>query len=147
MPYSSLANETINQIVNLIPSSDVENFALIDTRTYHIAATRLEEQRALKRNAKVMTARFGAPYRFIGICMSSQWNMLDRRPELKYSRPSDGALADLDYLGLNGDLYWLQPYEEMTENAHPWDRGSGISKERLDALIASGRRVGIGFQS
>jgi hypothetical protein len=73
--------------------------------------------------------------------------MLDRRPELKYSPPAKGALPDLDYLRLNGDLYWLQPYEEITENEHPWDRGSGVSKERLDALIASGRRVGIEFPS
>ncbi|CZR55367.1 uncharacterized protein PAC_05254 [Phialocephala subalpina] len=54
------------------------------------------------------------------------------------------AKIHLDFLELNGDLYWLQPPSDDL-SAHTWPRGTGVSKERLDELVAQGQRVGIEF--
>jgi hypothetical protein len=148
MSYLQLADEIITQIVSLIASSDIESFALINSQTYRIAFHRFKEQRALSRNKKTMTARFGPPHRSSGICIGSPVDYHQRSGLLKdkYNAPAEGALADLDYLKLNGDLHWLQPFDEAGPETHlGWPRGKGASKEELDALVASGKRVGVEF--
>ena len=48
--------------------------------------------------------------------------------------------AKADYLDLNEDLYWLQP--EMPAEEHSgWPRCNAASKEELDRIIASAKRV------
>jgi hypothetical protein len=147
MSYASLADEIILYIVNLVRPRDLENFALVNRRTYRVANKRLEERRALKRNARVMTTRFGTSYRSIGLCAISPGYLLKQRPDLaeKYNCPPDGSAAELDYLELNGDLYWLQPQDAEISAGHIWDRGKAASKEQLNELAASAQRVGIEF--
>jgi hypothetical protein len=57
MSYNALANEIVIQIVKSIRSKDVENFAIINKRTYNVSYGRLEELRTLRRNAKTMASR------------------------------------------------------------------------------------------
>jgi hypothetical protein len=144
MSYASLADEIIVQIVKLVRPADVENFALIDVRTYRISYERLVERRALKRNAKVMSTRFGSPRCPIGWYTPDTFS---QRPEFgeKYDLSREGATADLDYLELHGDLHWLQPLDDETAESHKWFRGQCASKETLDALVVSAQRVGVEF--
>jgi hypothetical protein len=147
MSYASLADEILFYIVKLVRPRDLENFALVNRRTYRVANQRLEERRALKRNARVMMTRFGTSYRSIGLCAIAPGYLLKQRPDLaeKYDCPPDGSAAELDYLELNGDLYWLQPQDAEISAGHIWDRGKAASKEQLDELAASAQRVGIEF--
>jgi hypothetical protein len=145
MSYASLADEIVLYIANLIRPRDLENFALVNRRNYRVANEKLEGRRALKRNARVMTTRFGTSYRSIGLCAIAPGHLLKQRPDLaeKYDCPPDGSAAELDYLELNGDLYWLRPQDAEISAAHIWDRGRAASKEQLNELAASARRVGI----
>ena len=147
MSYAMLADEIIVQIVKLVRSKDIESFALVDPRTYRIAHDRLMKRRALKRNAKVMSARFGPPFRSLGLCAIGSSHIFSQRPELaeRYDIPLDGAAADLDYLELNGDLQWLQPLDDETAKSHVWDQGCAASEKRLLALVESAKGVGVEF--
>jgi hypothetical protein len=149
MSYASLADEIVLYIVNLIRPRDLENFALVNRRTYRIANQKLERRRALKRNARVMTTRFGTSYHsiWIGLCVIAPGHILKQRPDVaeKYGCPPDGSAAELDYLELNGDLYWLRPHDAEISATHDWYRGRAASKEQLNELAASAQRVGIEF--
>ncbi|KAE8450688.1 hypothetical protein EG329_006033 [Mollisiaceae sp. DMI_Dod_QoI] len=137
MSYSQLADEIILQIIDLIPSVDIENFALIDSRTHRISLHKLQVRQALKRNARVVAARFG--------CTISPFNSICRRSLDSLERIYSQATAHLDYLELNGDLHWMQPPDPEIAGSNSWNRGQGVSKERLDQLVASGKRVGVEF--
>jgi hypothetical protein len=81
------------------------------------------------------------------LCALAPSYLLKQRPDLaeKYNCPEDGSAAELDYLRLNGDLYWLQPLDPETSEGHIWDRGRAASKEKLNELAASAQRVGVEF--
>jgi hypothetical protein len=138
MSYSSLADEIILQIINLLPFPDLDNFAQINKRTYQISYPRLQPRQALKRNAKFIAARFGNQSKpFNSICRGKQH-------EPVYS---SNELIHLDYLNLNGDLHWLQPMDEATTaEASQWPQYyETTSQERLNELVATGKRLGLEF--
>jgi len=79
------------------------------------------------------------------LCTIAPSYLLEQVPDLaeKYDCPPDGSAAELDYLKLNGDLYWLQPPDVEIAAEHVWYRGKAASKEQLNELAASAQRVGI----
>ncbi|KUJ24472.1 uncharacterized protein LY89DRAFT_679607 [Mollisia scopiformis] len=140
MSYSRLPNEIIVQFVTLVASSDIDNFARVDRRTYALSLDRLRPRQALKKNAKFIAARFGDSMK--------PFNSISRGHMRSTNRIyGPDALVHLDYLELNGDLQWLQPMDQATIDYNTWPRlpDAGIPKENLDALVESGRRVGIEF--
>jgi hypothetical protein len=147
MSYNALANEIVIQIVKSIRSKDVENFAIINKRTYNASYDRLEELRTLRRNAKTMTSRFASRHPSLGIYGLPSRYVYTSRPDpdekADRSRNRNSTLAGSEYLELNGDLHWLQPVSALALKSHVWYRGEPASKEHLDKLVLSAKRVGV----
>ena len=145
MSYNALANEIVIQIVKLIRSKDVENFAIVDKRTYNLSYDRLEKLTALRRNAKTMVSRFDSRFPSLGIYGLPSRHAYISSPIANekdhYSGKTNSTLAGSEYLELNGDLNWLQPV--IGSRPHVWDRGEPASKEHLDRLVLSAMRVGV----
>ncbi|KAF8848360.1 hypothetical protein BDZ45DRAFT_285019 [Acephala macrosclerotiorum] len=140
MSYSALPDEIVLQIVNLVPSSDIDNFAQVDTRTRRVSLDRLQQRQALRKNSRVMSSRFGKT-------ISPSHSIRRGHDSKDLGQPYfPNSLTHFDYLELNGDLHWLQPPSpEDTLLAAAWPQGNGVSKERLDELVAQGQRVGVSF--
>lgn len=140
MSYSAVPDEIVLQIVNLVPSSDIDNFAQVDTRTRGVSLDRLQQRQALKKNSRAISSRFGKNL--------SAFNSICRGHDSKGSEQvcTPNSLTHLDFLELNGDLHWLKiPEPEDALSAATWPQGTGVSKERLDELVEQGKRVGVEF--
>ncbi|KIM94541.1 hypothetical protein OIDMADRAFT_184245 [Oidiodendron maius Zn] len=157
MSYNTLPNEIVVEIAKFIRRQDVKNFAIINKRTYNVSYDRLEELRVLRRRAKTLATRFA-------LCTPTEPRCVYRDPSLgtyglppcyastsgpgpnkdhDHSGTGNSTLADSEYLELNGDLHWLQPLSESALECHEWPQGEPASKEHLDELVLSAKRVGV----
>lgn len=148
MAYNTLPNEIVIQIVKSIRLKDIENFAIIDKRTYNLSYDRLEKLRALRRNSQIMATRFTSrspPLEIYGLPSSYIYTPGQGLDEINdyYSGKTNSTSASSEYLELNGDPYWLQPLSESALETNVWYQGEHASKEHLDALVLSAKQVGV----
>lgn len=148
MSYNTLPSEIVNQIVKSIRPNDIENFAIIDKRTYNLSHDRLEKLSALRRNSQTMATRFTShspPLEIYGLPSSYVYTPGQDLDEINayYSGKTNSTVASSEYTELNGDLYWLQPLSESALETNVWCQGEHASKEHLDALVSSAKQVGV----
>jgi hypothetical protein len=147
MPFSSLVDEILVQISNLVGSPDIDNFALVNKAIYRVCYNSLKKRKLVKENAKVMAERFNYKHDPSG---SSWWENSGEarlwRKEMQQigSLPNACALKHVEYLELNGDLSWLGPIDEASAKEAPkWWQGEAASQKELDEVQATAKRLGL----
>ncbi|KAJ7755987.1 hypothetical protein B0H16DRAFT_709422 [Mycena metata] len=134
MSFSLLANELVLLILVYIPPSDIEAFALIDTRCHALSLPALTMHLKHKHHAAAMYARF--PH-------YSSPNSIGRNTLVEKGLLERGMLPNLEYLQLNGDLHWLRAQTPEIAAEHIWPRGRAASPETVHKLIADAERWGL----
>ncbi|KAJ7739571.1 hypothetical protein B0H16DRAFT_63183 [Mycena metata] len=135
MSFSLLANELVLLIITYIPPSEIEAFALINTKCHALSLPALTAHLKHKHNAAAMVARFPHHSGHIGYLSPS--TLVERGLIEK------GMIPNLEYLHLDGDLHWLRLQTPEIAAEHFWERGRAASPEAVQKLVADADRLGL----
>ncbi|VUC28251.1 unnamed protein product [Clonostachys rosea] len=145
-----LPKELILQIFRYLPWRTLEDVA----HTYNRALTDISllllkpvfrSRRALKRLKKQfdLVAYEDLPNAMMdGLRSTGGREILGLPPHAHLRQPP--YPRNLDYLGLSGDLHWLEPpCSSISKHMARYNRGCGVHKAAVADLIASAERVGV----
>ena len=117
---ASLPAELLRLIISQLRPFEIERLArTFNKRLYDVSLPLLAQRIAAKRHAGRMIARFGPKVDF-------EWG-----PQ------------NLDTLGLNSDLYWLQPHTSEEVDEHRDFDVDQDNESRVDDLVVTTKRLGL----
>jgi len=92
-----------------------------------------------------MIRRFGNPAIIVGKvptrrtrCLASDLERLDI-----FEGPGQETIRDLEYLRLNGDLYWNQPLPKEILEQHEWHQGDAAPPSEIEAILDAAQRMDV----